>query len=210
MRHLSGNADTHTCIYHHWCYDLEGNLIGIPFQRGMDGKGGMPVDFRKEDHGLALLRVATYRGIVFGTADATVEDLDDYLDEPMRTYFDELFHKPVEVLGYMRQRMPANWKLYFENLNDPYHAGLLHQFQTTFGIFTNTQSGGSVMDKLKRHRLGYAIYASEDIEATKNEYRGTTVYNDALTLRDPSLVAFYDEEGDRKAVNMMTVSCLSG
>ena len=205
VRHLSGNTDTHTCIYHHWCYDLEGNLIGIPFQRGMDGKGGMPEDFRKEDHSLALLRVATYRGIVFGTADATAEDLDDYLDEPMRTYFDELFRKPVEVLGYMRQRMPANWKLYFENLNDPYHAGLLHQFQTTFGIFTNTQSGGSVMDKLKRHRLGYAIYASEDIEATKNEYRGTTVYNDALTLRDPSLVAFYDEEGDRKAVNMMTV-----
>ncbi len=205
VRHLTGNTDTHTCIYHHWCYDLEGNLIGIPFQRGMDGKGGMPKEFRKQDHGLALLRVAIYRGVIFGTINDDTEALEDYLDAPMRAYFDELFYKPVEVLGYMRQRMPANWKLYFENLNDPYHAGLLHQFQTTFGIFTNTQAGGSVMDKLRRHRLGYAIYASEDIEATKNEYSGTTVYNDALTLQDPSLIAFHDEEGDRKAVNMMTV-----
>ncbi len=205
VRHLQGNADSHTCIYHHWCYDLEGNLIGVPFQRGMDGKGGMPETFRKQDHGLARLNLATYRGIVFGTMSADTEPLEDYLDAPMRAYFDQLFHKPVEVLGYMRQRMPANWKLYFENLHDPYHAGLLHQFQTTFGLFTNTQVGGSVMDKLKRHRLGYSIYASEDTEATKAEYQGTTVYNESLRLLDPSVVAFHDENGDRKAVNMMTV-----
>ena len=205
VRDLLGNADSHTCIYHHWCYDLEGNLIGIPFQRGMGGKGGMPKTFRKEDHGLARLSVATYRGIVFGTMAEEIEPLEDYLDAPMRSYFDALFYKPVEVLGYMRQRMPANWKLYFENLNDPYHAGLLHQFQTTFGLFTNTQSGGSILDKFKRHRLAYAIYASEDIEATKAEYEGTTVYNESLQLNDPSIVAFHDEEGDRRAVNMMTV-----
>ena len=34
----------------------------------------------------------------------------------------------------MRQRLPANWKLYWENLTDQYHAGLLHQFSTTFGV----------------------------------------------------------------------------
>ena len=205
VRDLLGNADSHTCIYHHWCYDLEGNLIGVPFQRGMDGKGGMPKTFRKKDYGLARLHVATYRGIVFGTMSDDIEPLDDYLDAPMRDYFDQLLPKPVEVLGYMRQRMPANWKLYFENLHDPYHAGLLHQFQTTFGLFTNTQAGGSVMDKLRRHRLGYSIYASEDIEATKAEYEGTTVYNESLRLRDPSIIAFHDEDGDRKAINMMTV-----
>ncbi len=42
-----GNAADHTCIYHRWCYDIEGNLIGVPFQRGVNGRGGMAHDFGK-------------------------------------------------------------------------------------------------------------------------------------------------------------------
>lgn len=205
VRHLSGSAQSHTCIYHHWNYDLEGNLLGVPFQRGAKGKGGMPASFDKRAHGLAKVRVATYRGVIFGTMHPATESLEDYLDQPMRAYLDEIFYKPIEVLGYMRQRIPANWKLYFENLNDPYHAGLLHQFQTTFGIFSNAQRGGSIMDKERRHRIGYSIHGSASTSETKDGYAGTTVYNEALTLEDPSIVAFIDEMGDRKAVNMMTV-----
>src|SRR5512147_42229 len=29
------------CVYHAWSYDLAGNLIGIAFERGSHGKGGM-------------------------------------------------------------------------------------------------------------------------------------------------------------------------
>ena len=205
VRHLSGNAKSHTCIYHHWNYDLEGNLQGVPFQRGAKGKGGMPASFDKRAHGLFKVRVATYRGVVFGTMHPATEPLEDYLDRPMRGYLDEIFCKPIEVLGYMRQVIPANWKLYFENLHDPYHAGLLHQFQTTFGIFSNSQRGGSIMDKERRHRIGYSIHGSASEAETKAGYAGTTVYNEALTLADPSIVAFIDEMGDGKAVNMMTV-----
>ena len=28
VRNLAGNAKDFTCIYHHWCYDLKGNLVG--------------------------------------------------------------------------------------------------------------------------------------------------------------------------------------
>ena len=31
--------------------------------------------------------------------------------------------------------VPANWKLMFENIKDPYHASLLHVFLVTFGLF---------------------------------------------------------------------------
>jgi salicylate 5-hydroxylase large subunit len=56
-----GHARNFTCPYHQWNYDLKGNLIGLPFRRGVrrveDGQtridGGMPEDFRAEDHGLA-------------------------------------------------------------------------------------------------------------------------------------------------------------
>ena len=41
-REPCGNEATHTCIYHQWCYNQEGKLIGVPFQRGLGGEGGLP------------------------------------------------------------------------------------------------------------------------------------------------------------------------
>src|SRR4051794_41140322 len=46
----SGAADFQ-CVYHAWRYDLHGNLKSVAFQRGVNGKGGMPADFRVTDHG---------------------------------------------------------------------------------------------------------------------------------------------------------------
>jgi anthranilate 1,2-dioxygenase large subunit len=37
-------------------------------------------------------------------------------------------------LGCTRQYSKSNWKLYTENIKDPYHASLLHLFHTTFNI----------------------------------------------------------------------------
>ena len=39
-----------------------------------------------------------------------------------------------KVLGHYRHSLPGNWKLYHENLKDPYHATLLHTFLVTFGL----------------------------------------------------------------------------
>src|SRR5215813_6334014 len=38
-RELSGTAKEFICPYHQWTY-LKGNLIGVPFRRGVAGKGG--------------------------------------------------------------------------------------------------------------------------------------------------------------------------
>ena len=40
-----GNAKEISCVYHNWTYDLTGKLTGVAFQRGVNGKGGMPADF---------------------------------------------------------------------------------------------------------------------------------------------------------------------
>ena len=94
VRDLSGHAKDFTCNYHHWCYDLKGNLIGVPFERGKNGQGGMPDTFDKADHGLAKLRVAIYRGLIFATFSDAAEPLEDYLDEPIRRCLDRIFVRP--------------------------------------------------------------------------------------------------------------------
>ena len=33
-RELRGKDTAHSCIYHQWCYDLEGKLLSVPFSRG--------------------------------------------------------------------------------------------------------------------------------------------------------------------------------
>src|SRR5215469_15370877 len=51
-REMRGSSTTHVCIYHQWSYDLEGNLIGVPFRRGLEGKGGYAAGFEDAHHGL--------------------------------------------------------------------------------------------------------------------------------------------------------------
>jgi len=51
QKHL-GSAAEFMCPYHQWTYDLKGNLIGVPFRRGVKKQGGMPADFDPKNHGL--------------------------------------------------------------------------------------------------------------------------------------------------------------
>ena len=131
-----GNTRSFTCPYHQWSYDLKGNLTGVPFRRGVNGNGGMPEDFDPAKNGLTSLSVASRNGVIFASFASTVPPLEEYLGPAMLGYFDRVFDgRALRVLGYSRQRIPANWKLMFENIKDPYHASLLHVFLVTFGLF---------------------------------------------------------------------------
>ena len=77
------------------------------------------------------------------------------------------FHKPVKILGYSRQRIQGNWKLYAENLRDTYHASLLHEFFVTYGVDRATQKGGVKMDERHRHNMNHAYAASDSQEEAK-------------------------------------------
>ncbi|MSP51091.1 MAG: hypothetical protein EXQ91_01665 [Alphaproteobacteria bacterium] len=200
VRSTHGNARDFTCVYHHWCYDQRGKLIGIPFLRGLKGKGGMPPEFKLGDHSLRTLRTAAYRGVVFVTFRDDTESLHDYLDSPMRRYLDDIFAKPIEIIGYVRQRIPCNWKLYYENLLDDYHGVLLHKFLVTFGLSRATQKGGSEMDRRARHRIVYVIPSEEDTVGTQQGYAETTLLDEGLYLRDPSINEYREEMNDRRAV----------
>jgi len=192
-RERHGKTKRFHCIYHQWSYSLDGELVGVPYQKGIRGAGGMPENFDRAGHGLQALRVESYQGVIFGSFSDEVAPLAEYLDTAHCGYLDRLFHKPVKILGYARQVVPANWKLYVENTKDPYHAALLHLFHATFGMYRSTQVGGVDLDKSGMHSAIHARIGTDDNQAL-NEAFAETRFNklekgdDEIKLRDPSVL----------------------
>ncbi len=187
-RDQRGNKAAHQCVYHQWTYDLSGDLIGVPFRRGIEGKGGYGEDFDTAALSLQKLRVETYAGIVFVTASPDVEPLADYIGPAMRPWIDRVYAKPARILGYTRQFVKANWKLYAENIRDPYHASLLHLFHTTFGIYRSSQGGGVLMDRMGRHSFLRAFKRTEAEETAAYKTADLRTYKEAYSLEDPTLL----------------------
>ena len=155
-REKAGTVKDFTCPYHQWNYDLKGNLQGVPFRRGVKQAGrihgGMPADFKLQEHGLTKLKVAARGGVVFASFDHDVEPFEDFLGPTILKYFDRLFNgRKLKILGYNRQRIPGNWKLMQENIKDPYHPGLLHTWFITFGLWRADNKSELLMDQHFRH-----------------------------------------------------------
>jgi len=187
-----GNTPKFQCPYHQWTYTLEGQLIGVPFEKGRDGQGGMPADFDVACNGLETLRVAERHGVLFASFSDDVEPFEDYLGEEMLGWFDRVFDgRELRLLGYLRQRLPCNWKLMFENIKDPYHATLLHVFLVTFGLFRADNPSATKMDKTGRH----SVLVSQ---------RGKTLEG-GLTLNDASLLTPVKEFAGDATVVMQTL-----
>ena len=204
-RELFGNGANHICIYHQWCYGLDGRLTAIPFRRGIRGKGGLDPSFDMGAHGLRPLRVGEVSGALFGTLDQDAEPLEDYLGMPILEQLRRLFDRPVKVLGYNRQRIRGNWKLYAENTRDNYHASLLHEFLVTFGLDRSTQVGGVRMDARHRHNITWAEADSDDDELAQQAYAGAGVRSNFLSLQEPALVTFRPERTDRLNIAITSV-----
>ncbi len=181
-----GNTADFTCPYHQWNYDLKGNLQGVPFRRGVrrDGvvQGGMPPDFRLEDHGLDQLKVQAVNGVVFASFDAAVPSVEEYLGPEVMPWFLRVFNgRRLQLLGYSRQRIPGNWKLMQENIKDPYHPGLLHTWFVVFGLWRADQRSSLVMDTKGRH----AVMISRRNEGGKGEVtQGVTSFKESMKLHD--------------------------
>lgn len=204
-REMRGNRPSLECVYHQWAYDLKGNLIGVPFRRGLKGQGGMPGDFDMSQHNLKKLRTESVAGLVFATFSATVESCRDFLGPLVVEQIERIMHKPIKVLGDQRQRIHGNWKLYAENTRDPYHASLLHLFHNTFGLYRSTQTGKSVMDARKRHSLLYSIAASNDDAQDKQAYGDSRTFDTEFKLQDMSLLKGRQEFDDGVTLVILAV-----
>jgi anthranilate 1,2-dioxygenase large subunit len=203
-----GNAKEFVCPYHQWSYDLKGNLQGVPFKRGVDKVGGMPADFKNAEHGTRQLRVSARNGVVFATYSEKTVPLAEYLSQEIVDEFDVIFSgRKLKILGYCRNELPCNWKMYHENLKDPYHATLLHSFLVVFGLLVPGIKSTVIADK-EHGRHGFmASTKPEETYATvaeddKAEMRS---FDDNLKLRDERFLKFVREFNSPWSACMMTV-----
>src|SRR5262249_34288656 len=191
------------CVYHNWTYDLEGNLTGVAFRRGVGGQGGLPEDCRPETQAPRKLRVATLAGLVFGTLSATAPPLETYLGDEIIERIRRVMRAPVRVLGAYSQIVRSNWKLYLENVKDTYHASLLHTFFTTFRLARLTQKGALIINDSGGGHASLTMAA--DSGGREYEQAGMRAAQEGLKLEAPELLQSVDEFGDGCGVQIVAV-----
>jgi anthranilate 1,2-dioxygenase large subunit/terephthalate 1,2-dioxygenase oxygenase component alpha subunit len=201
----AGTAKHFQCIYHAWTYDLRGNLTGIAFEKGTRGRGGMPSDFCKADHGPRKLRTTLLHGLVFATLGADTPPIEAYLGPEILGRIARVLRKPVRVLGRFVQALPNNWKLYVENVKDTYHASLLHAFFGTFRITRLTQGGGVLVSADGGHHASTTIDHPEDADSAAYREQGIRSEHEGYRLADPTLLDGVDEFGDGIKLQILTV-----
>jgi phenylpropionate dioxygenase-like ring-hydroxylating dioxygenase large terminal subunit len=192
------------CIYHAWSYDLSGSLRGIAFEKGINGVGGMPKDFKREQFGPRKLRTTTLCGLVFATLSDKAPPIEEYLGAEILGRVRRVLNRPIKVMARFTQVLPNNWKLYVENVKDTYHASLLHLFFTTFRITRLTQGGGVLVSPDGAHHASYTIDKAGEAATTAYRDQGIRTETD-YKLADPSLLDTVKEFGDDIQLQILSV-----
>ncbi len=191
------------CVYHAWTYSLKGDLKGVAFEGGVNGGGGMPKSFCKDHHHPTKLRVAIFCGLVFGSFSDDVDPLEEYLGEEICERIERVLGRPVEVIGRFTQALPNNWKLYYENVKDSYHASLLHLFFTTFRLNRLSQQGGVIVSESGAHHVSYSKVDESGFDGYRDQ--GLRSDQSGYQLEDPSLLNGFKEFDDGITLQILSV-----
>jgi len=137
-----GNAAEFRCPYHGWTYRNDGQLTAVP------NKDAAYPGMDETDWGLLQVpHLATYRGLIFASADPNAPSLDEHLGD-FKWYLDlnlGLDEEGMEVLGQPhRWRISADWKSGSENFcGDGYHIQTLHRSLLETGLASPGPPGES-------------------------------------------------------------------
>ena len=203
----SGKVSRFMCIYHNWCFDLKGKMTAAAFERGVRGKGGMASTFKKEDNGLQRLRVHVLHGLIFGTFSDETPSFEDYVGADLIANIARVCGRPLRLLGQYSQGIPSNWKLYIENVKDPYHASILHAFNGVMKQDRLTMEGGIVMGS---NGWSHISYSKMDFDTGGEVYENAEMRSAELNiygfgLRDKSMTAVWDDFGDSVSMTIQTI-----
>lgn len=180
----AGNTRRFICPYHGWSYERDGRLITTTFDAHMPA--GM--DFTK--WGLVpVTKVASYRGLVFGSWNAEVADLETVLGD-FRWYIDCFLGRTpggMQVLAPPhRWRAKANWKI-----------GALNFIGDSQHVFT-THIGPTTLNPIRSARAGFTKISDRSVQIITEGGHGCTLSylaegmsEDAYRTHDPELTSTY-------------------
>lgn len=124
-REEKGTTRAFVCPYHGWSFRPSGELIGIP------DEARYPGGFNKADKNLKpLARVASYGGLIFGSFNADVEDLETFLGgakQHIDIWLQRTAGSSYRVTTSHKYGYDGNWKFQSENVYDGYHPGFVHR-----------------------------------------------------------------------------------
>ena len=202
-----GKTSRFLCIYHNWCFALNGKMLSAAFERGVAGKGGMASTFKKEENGLQKMRVHRISGLIFGTFNDATPPFEEYVGADLIANIKRVCGRKLRVLGQYSQKLPSNWKLYIENVKDPYHASILHAFNGVMKQDRLTMEGGIVMGSRGWSHISYSKMTTDQGDAV---YKDKTLRSGELTayghgLRDTSMTDIWDDFGDSVSMTIQTI-----
>src|SRR5258708_1862884 len=199
------NVKSFTCVYHAWTYNLEGDLTGVAFKDGIGGKGGMAPTFCMEAHAPNKLRLTVLRGLILVSFCNGVPAIEEYLGDEVLTRIERVLSgRKGGVIGGFTQMRPSNWKLYFENGKDSYHASILHLFFTTFGVNRLSQRGALIVSPSGANHVSYSAIdpgAARDTNYSSQGIRSESKFG----LADSSFLEGVDEFGDGVTLQILSV-----
>lgn len=143
-----GNARFHHCQYHGWGYDSGGKIASIKDR----DSGHYGAGFDADAHDLVpLARLASYRGMIFGSLSAEAPDLEEFLGG-VRGYIDLAMdqgaHGMEVIPGRTSYTYAGNWKLQMDNGIDHYHLTSTH---TSFLDVQAKRAGKDVARGLRQY-----------------------------------------------------------
>src|SRR5208283_2680035 len=201
-----GNAGSFVCPFHGWVYDGAGVLRSAPnFESSYHGR------FDKSLWGLvAVPRVESYKGLVFGCFDLEAPSLPEYLGD-MAWYLDCLLDRReggTEVIGGVhRIRIRGNWKLAAEQFaGDNYHAIITHvSAGSAWADGPSGRSAGGFAKIMQLPGRQFSSRAGHGMAGFLARDSGLPSFCDPSTSEDQAVVAEYfratrNEAADRLGV----------
>jgi phenylpropionate dioxygenase-like ring-hydroxylating dioxygenase large terminal subunit len=125
-----GNAESFSCPYHAWLYDLSGRLVTAPLMKATD-------TFDPRTCRMKPVRLAEWAGNLFLCFDPATPAFEAYAEEFTR-YFAFARTQDCRLAYTLTLEFDCNWKFIVENLMDVYHVRTLHY--NTFGQFTHVDA----------------------------------------------------------------------
>jgi salicylate 5-hydroxylase large subunit len=89
-----------------------------------------------------------------------------------------------------------------ENIKDPYHAGLLHVFFVTFGLFRADQKSAVDIDDSGRHGILISRKGDKEVNEVTSDMRQ---FQGDLALQDPRIIDVVQEFPGEDTVGMITI-----